>query len=182
MKYALIESGVVVQIQPNKQDGFIEVDNSVVCGMIGHDGGFIIPVHVPTDIEISLELEDALASKLNEIDKKAQEKIELGFSSSALGDAHKYDCRKGLDASDLAITIEGAIGSGNDQPYMAQHTAQHFADHTHTLAQLRQVAVDMRAHTQSHRIIARTKKSAATNARNSNDLAAIQAVDVTDWV
>lgn len=42
--YALIDDkGVVIQTQPNKQDGFIEVDDDVVCGMIRTLNGFIIP-------------------------------------------------------------------------------------------------------------------------------------------
>lgn len=141
----------------------------------------LIPVADQGELD-SNELDFELSSKLEKIDKKAQEKIELGFDSSSLGIAHKYDCRKGIDSSDLLMAIEIAIGSSSSQPYMAQALGQHFVDTMHTLTELRQVAEDMRDHVQSHRIIARNKKSAATNARNSNDLAAIQAVDVTDWV
>ena len=64
---------------------------------------------------------------------------------------------------------------------MCQAPGQHFADKTHTLSQLRLVAADMRAHIQTHRAIARSLKSAATNARNEGDLDAINAIDASLW-
>jgi hypothetical protein len=48
MKYALIENNIVVQIQPNRQNGFIEVDRSVICGMIKNGDSFISPDPTPT--------------------------------------------------------------------------------------------------------------------------------------
>jgi hypothetical protein len=48
MKYALIISGVVKQVQPNKQDGFIEVENNIICGMLYDGTSFSNPVIVPT--------------------------------------------------------------------------------------------------------------------------------------
>lgn len=39
MKYAKIENNIVVQIQPHKEHGFIEVSDSVVCGQIKKDDG-----------------------------------------------------------------------------------------------------------------------------------------------
>ncbi len=47
MKFALIENGIVLQIQPNKQDGFIEVDDSVICGMLVDGGVFTTPEPEP---------------------------------------------------------------------------------------------------------------------------------------
>lgn len=43
MKYALIKDDVVVQIQGYKQEGFVEVIDSTVCGMLKTDNGFINP-------------------------------------------------------------------------------------------------------------------------------------------
>jgi len=43
MAYVKVNNGVVVQKQPNKQDGFIEVDDSVVCGMVVDGDDFILP-------------------------------------------------------------------------------------------------------------------------------------------
>lgn len=48
MKYALIENGIVKQIDCNKKNGFIEVENNIICGML-HDGtSFSNPVIIPT--------------------------------------------------------------------------------------------------------------------------------------
>ena len=48
MRYALIISGVVKQVQPNKQDGFIEVENNIICGMLCDGTSFSNPVIAPT--------------------------------------------------------------------------------------------------------------------------------------
>jgi hypothetical protein len=47
MKYAKIENNIVIQTQPNNQPGFIEVDNSVVCGMIKNGSKFENPTVEP---------------------------------------------------------------------------------------------------------------------------------------
>lgn len=45
MKYAKIENNIIIQIQPNKEDGFVKVDENVVCGMIqNEDGSFSNPI------------------------------------------------------------------------------------------------------------------------------------------
>ena len=44
MKYALIENGIVKQVQPYTQTGFIKVDETVICGMVDNgDGTFSLP-------------------------------------------------------------------------------------------------------------------------------------------
>ena len=44
MRYASIVENKIVQIQPNQQEGFIEVDDTVTCGMIrNEDGTFSVP-------------------------------------------------------------------------------------------------------------------------------------------
>ena len=44
MKYAKIESNKVVQVQPYPEDGFVEIPDSIVCGMIKEtDGTFVNP-------------------------------------------------------------------------------------------------------------------------------------------
>lgn len=53
MKYALIKDNIVIQIQPNKEKGFIEVKDYVICGMVKTDAGFIIPEVVKTPEEIN---------------------------------------------------------------------------------------------------------------------------------
>ena len=59
MKYAKLENNIVVQIQPNKEKGFVEVDDTVVCGMVLEDGLFTIPINKQSEEEI-------LQNKLNE--------------------------------------------------------------------------------------------------------------------
>lgn len=44
MAYVKIENGIVIQKQPNQEEGFIEVDDNVVCGQIFSDGEFSNPV------------------------------------------------------------------------------------------------------------------------------------------
>lgn len=39
MRYAKIENNIVVQIQPNKEDGFIKVIDNVVCGQVKNEDG-----------------------------------------------------------------------------------------------------------------------------------------------
>tara|TARA_R110002074_G_scaffold195878_7_gene362463 strand:+ start:181 stop:474 length:294 start_codon:yes stop_codon:yes gene_type:complete len=43
MRYALIENNVVVQIDCKPRDGFVEVDNSVCCGMLYDGEHFSLP-------------------------------------------------------------------------------------------------------------------------------------------
>ena len=52
MKYAKLDkSGVVIQVQPNIEEGFIKVDDNVCCGMVQTENGFIIPS--PTEAELA---------------------------------------------------------------------------------------------------------------------------------
>ena len=44
MKYCLIDTtGKVIQVQPNAQDGFIECDDDVICGMVATNGVYEVP-------------------------------------------------------------------------------------------------------------------------------------------
>lgn len=60
MRYALIKNKVVVQIDCNDRDGFVEVGDNVVCGMICKNDNFVLP---PTPEKTSLELIIELESK-----------------------------------------------------------------------------------------------------------------------
>lgn len=51
MKYALIIDGIVKQVQPNEEIGFVEVDDEVVCGMVKEGAGFIIPPKTADELE-----------------------------------------------------------------------------------------------------------------------------------
>ncbi len=43
MKYAKIIDNIVFQVQPNKQEGFVEVDENIVCGMLKDGDEFVKP-------------------------------------------------------------------------------------------------------------------------------------------
>lgn len=60
--FALIKNNIAIQLQPNKQDGFIEVENGVIVGMI-HDGSnlysmnnFSLPTLNITISEVKLKI------------------------------------------------------------------------------------------------------------------------------
>lgn len=64
MKYALIENGVVTQMQPNMQDGFIQVNDSVVCGMIQDGDNFTSPEPAPKSIQQQIDgLENSVTKR-----------------------------------------------------------------------------------------------------------------------
>lgn len=52
MKYAKIVGNIVKQVQPNGQEGFIEVPDNVICGMTEEDGSFILPEIIQTADDI----------------------------------------------------------------------------------------------------------------------------------
>lgn len=47
MKYALIVNNKVEQVQPNSKDGFVKVEDNVVCGMVLNNGVYENPVIEP---------------------------------------------------------------------------------------------------------------------------------------
>lgn len=69
MKYAKIENGIVIQTQPNQEDGFLEVKDSVYCGMKLENGEYVIPPK--TTEQIKAEFINTIQVML---DTKAQEK------------------------------------------------------------------------------------------------------------
>lgn len=54
MKYAKIENNAIKQIQPNNQDGFVEVADGVVCGMIKDGDNFVNPEILQTSEDIKI--------------------------------------------------------------------------------------------------------------------------------
>ena len=66
MKYALIEDGVVIQIQPNPQDKFIEVADSIHCGLLFDGKAFTAPIRV-IDPQIAINATEK-AAKLTGIE------------------------------------------------------------------------------------------------------------------
>ncbi|MBF57744.1 MAG: hypothetical protein CME80_08500 [Halomonas sp.] len=60
MAYVKIENGVVVQKQPNFQEGFTEAPDNIVCGMIYENGAFSSPPPPPTQVPDSVPALNAL--------------------------------------------------------------------------------------------------------------------------
>ena len=89
MKYALIENGKVAQTQPGYEDGFVEVDASVVCGMIKTDEGFVNPEPVPKSIQ----------EQINELERSVTPR---NYRDYVLGDQYAIDKINKVEA-DIAI-------------------------------------------------------------------------------
>ena len=79
---ALIKNGVVVQVQPYEEAGFVTVPAGTVCGMVQNaDGSFSAPG--PT-------LGQAQAAQIALLRTACQSAITGGFTSSALGSVYGY--------------------------------------------------------------------------------------------
>lgn len=64
MKYALIENNIVKQTQVSPENGFIEVPDEVICGMIKNGDLYETPPpYIPTQQEI-----DAEKDRMSDID------------------------------------------------------------------------------------------------------------------
>lgn len=50
MAYVLIENNTVVQKQPTPAEGFVEVDDNVICGQVLVNGEFVNPQPAPPSI------------------------------------------------------------------------------------------------------------------------------------
>jgi len=88
MRYALMHMNEVVQVDCSPRDGFIEVDDSVCCGML-HDGErFFLPQSQPVSIQQQI------------LDLESQQTPRL-LREAALG--HQYAVDK-LSEIDEAIT------------------------------------------------------------------------------
>ena len=63
MKYIKLVNGVVVQVQPNEQEGFIKCDDYVVCGMIQQGDEFVIKPKPQTEIDAELLAQEVADKK-----------------------------------------------------------------------------------------------------------------------
>ena len=80
--FALIKNGVVVQIQPYEEAGFVAVPDGTCCGMVQNtDGSFSAP---------GSSLAQAQSSQITLLRSACQSAITGGFTSSALGSAYNY--------------------------------------------------------------------------------------------
>lgn len=101
--FALINNGIVVQVQPNEEVGFVTVPAGTVCGMVQNaDGTFSAPG--PT-------LAQAQTAQTALLRSSCQTDITGGFMSSALGDIYNYPSGS-TDQINLH-TIAGNLHGGN---------------------------------------------------------------------
>jgi len=59
MRYAKIENNEVVQVDCNPREGFVEVDDSICCGMLFDGEDFSIPKPVRPTIQEQIEALEA---------------------------------------------------------------------------------------------------------------------------
>lgn len=70
MKYVKIKNSVVIQTQPNEQDGFVRVEDNISCGMIyNEDGTFVTPSE--TQEQINQQRLFEIDILLDKIDKES---------------------------------------------------------------------------------------------------------------
>ena len=55
MAYVKIENGIVVESRLSHKNGYVQVDDSVVCGMVESDGVFSIQELEPSESDIKLQ-------------------------------------------------------------------------------------------------------------------------------
>jgi len=105
MKHVLIIDGVVKQVQPNKQEGFIEVEDNVVCGMMFDGIDFTTP-------EQSAEVQQAnliahyKSLYLGVVDAKLRE---LDYDSLATVKLWEGDATFGAEASKILAWYKSII-------------------------------------------------------------------------
>jgi hypothetical protein len=77
MAYIKLENNLVIQKQPNPQDGFIEAPDDVVCGMVKNGDGYVVPPKVESSEERIQELKQLLKDSdyvaLSDYDKEKPE-------------------------------------------------------------------------------------------------------------
>lgn len=141
-----------------------------------HDGN----EWIKDDSLFTYELSSAYSGALAAIDDKAKQSIESEFESEAMGTAFYYDCRY-VDQINLSRRISLAI-EGELVHYLCRHPDSDEYDlMLHTREQLIAVQRDMDNHIESHRMIARDKKSMAANMLANRDLEGLLAIDIDDW-
>ncbi len=89
MKYAKIVNNIAVQIQPNKETGFVEVDDTVVCGMVQNGDLFENPPIVETQEQLIERYKTyymkVIDSKLNELDYDSLATVQLWIGDATFG-------------------------------------------------------------------------------------------------
>ena len=84
MKYALIKDNVVAQVQPDKQEGFILVDDNVYPSMLLEKGKFVMP-------EPETEPETTTLDKLINSDKQMPRALEEVIKAMSPAERKRLD-------------------------------------------------------------------------------------------
>ncbi len=132
--FALINNGIVVQVQPNEETGFVAVPAGTVCGMVQNaDGTFSAP---------GPSLAQAQSSQIALLRSACQSAITGGFTSSALGSAYNYPSDSNTQAN-----INSAAGnpSGGEIRCTLTPTALSWPLVAHTQAQAQTVLTALMA-------------------------------------
>jgi hypothetical protein len=111
MKYCKLDTNnEVVQVQPYIEDGFIECDDSVCCGMVKSGIGYILKE--PTNIE----LQDKALQDAKEAKQVALDSITVTTTSGKVFDGRDIDQQRMLSAIQASSTlgIATAIWKLND--------------------------------------------------------------------
>ena len=102
MAWVKIENNIVIQKQPYQENGFVEVADTVVCGMIQQGDSFVVP---PKTLEQAIE---NLRSKRNRL---LAETDYLALSDSTLSDdmkTYRQNLRDLPAGKDTVAKCEGA--------------------------------------------------------------------------
>lgn len=175
MAYVLISDGVVVQKQPDEQDGFIEAPEEVVCGWLYDGMVFAAPYLAPT-------LPELKAAKIAQAREICQANILGGFLSSGLGTPHRYPSQM-TDQINLMGSVTASLlpdlPAGWSTPFWCANEADVWEMRPHTAAQIQTVGSDGKAHV----LACQQRLDALTlDISMADDAAALDAVDIsTGW-
>ena len=74
MAWVKIENNIVIQKQPNQEEGFVEVPDSVICGQIKQsDGSFVNPT--PPELTYAEKREREYPSIQDQLDMQYHDKV-----------------------------------------------------------------------------------------------------------
>lgn len=130
--------------------------------------------------KFSSELATSYMNAKKAIDEKADSMISMGFTSSALGSIHEYDCRF-VDQLNLPRGISCSLSTGSPVLYLAKPEGGYFSEIPHSHKQLLSVQVDMDSHIESNRLIAREKKRELDYLFDALDIEGIKSYNIEDW-
>lgn len=109
MKYVMIKNNIVSQVQPNKQDGYIEADDNVVCGMALIDDKFysLGKYEYIEDGKILLNIDKAKQDKIDEI-RQCRSECWQKFDGLYLGYERDGNSSMILDCENLRQSLKNA--------------------------------------------------------------------------